>query len=76
MFFVYITARGKNGTLYTGHCEELEIRIQQHKEKRLGGFTAKYGVDQLVCSKCIRLATRRSGGSGRSRSGSVCGSCS
>ena len=48
MFFVYMTASGKNGTLYAGHCEDLAIRIQQHKDKAFPGFTAKYGVDILV----------------------------
>ena len=48
MFFVYITASAKNGTLYAGHCEDLAIRIQEHKDKSFGGFTARYGIDKLV----------------------------
>ena len=34
--------------MYVGHCEDLDIRVLEHKEKTLGGFTAKYGVDKLV----------------------------
>ena len=48
MFHVYMMASGRNGTLYTGSCEDLPIRVEQHKAKRFGGFTAKYGVDKLV----------------------------
>jgi putative endonuclease len=45
-FFVYIMASGRNGTLYVG--VNLRQRVWQHREKVLGGFTEKYGVDQLV----------------------------
>jgi putative endonuclease len=48
MFYAYLTASGRNGTLYAGSCEDLGIRIEQHKTKRFDGFTAKYCVDRLV----------------------------
>jgi putative endonuclease len=41
-------ASKRNGTLYAGHCEDVRIRVEQHRTKRFGGFTAKYGVDKLV----------------------------
>jgi putative endonuclease len=47
-FFVYIVASGRNGTLYVGSTDDLERRAGEHKEKLRRGFTAKYGVDQLV----------------------------
>ena len=47
-FYVYIVASGKNGTLYIGMTDDLEKRIWEHKQKIFKGFTAKYGVDQLV----------------------------
>src|SRR5258708_1899249 len=47
-FYVYILASGRNGTLYTGHTDKLTARVRQHREKTRQGFTAKYGVDQLV----------------------------
>ncbi|MES2833077.1 MAG: GIY-YIG nuclease family protein [Pseudomonadota bacterium] len=47
-FYTYIVASGRNGTLYTGSTDDLLNRIAQHRAKSLGGFTAKYGVDQLV----------------------------
>jgi putative endonuclease len=47
-FYVYIMASGRNGTIYTGSTDHLPTRVEQHKAKRFDGFTAKYGVDQLV----------------------------
>ncbi|MCO5135760.1 MAG: GIY-YIG nuclease family protein [Phyllobacteriaceae bacterium] len=46
--YVYILASRKGGTLYTGVTSDLSRRVFEHKEKLLGGFTAKYAVDRLV----------------------------
>ncbi|MBV9995695.1 MAG: GIY-YIG nuclease family protein [Caulobacteraceae bacterium] len=48
MFYVYITASGRNGTIYTGSTDDIRARIEQHKAKRFSGFTARYGADRLV----------------------------
>ena len=48
MFFTYMLASGKNGTLYTGSTDDLRVRVEQHKAKAFGGFTAKYDVTRLV----------------------------
>ena len=48
MFYVYILASRRNGTIYTGSTDDLRVRVEQHKAKKFSGFTAKYGVDQLV----------------------------
>ena len=45
---VYILANQKNGTLYTGVTSNLRVRVWQHKEKILSGFTSTYGVNQLM----------------------------
>ena len=50
MFYVYILASQRNGTIYTGSCEDLAVRVEQHKTKRFGGFTARHDVDKLVGS--------------------------
>jgi len=76
MFYTYLTASARNGTLYAGSCEDLGIRIEQHKTKRFDGFTAKYGVDRLVWFESHPSAIRRSGASARSRNGSDSGSFS
>jgi putative endonuclease len=47
-FCVYILASKRNGTLYIGVTSQLAARVWQHKSKTADGFTAKYGVDQLV----------------------------
>ena len=47
-FFTYLLSSGRNGTLYCGHTDQLSQRVWQHREKLLGGFTAKYDVHQLV----------------------------
>jgi putative endonuclease len=48
MFFTYILASRRNGTLYTGSTDNLAKRIFEHREKMLPGFTRTYGVSQLV----------------------------
>ena len=48
MFFVYMLASKRRGTLYTGSTSDLVRRIFAHKVKAVPGFTAKYGVDRLL----------------------------
>jgi putative endonuclease len=48
LFWVYIVTNCRNGTLYTGHTDDLPNRIHQHKTKAFRGFSAKYGCDRLV----------------------------
>ena len=48
MFFVYILASKRNGTLYVGVTNDLVQRVGEHKSKVVPGFTRQYGVDQLV----------------------------
>ena len=38
----------KNGTLYVGMTGNLEVRVHQHKEKLVDGFTKTYGLTRLV----------------------------
>jgi putative endonuclease len=44
----YIITNKKNGTLYTGVTSNLIARIAQHRDKQLGGFTARYSLKSLV----------------------------
>ncbi len=48
IFFTYILASQRNGTLYTGSTDDLKKRVWEHKEKVLPGFTSKYDIDRLV----------------------------
>jgi putative endonuclease len=48
MYFVYILASAKNGTLYIGVTNNLVRRIYEHKNNLTKGFTERYSVDKLV----------------------------
>lgn len=45
---VYILAKKRNGTLYTGVTSNLVNRTAEHKSHTIQGFTRDHGVDQLV----------------------------
>jgi predicted GIY-YIG superfamily endonuclease len=47
-FCVYILASQRNGTLYTGHTENIHHRMWEHRNEMRRGFTSKYGVKMLV----------------------------
>ena len=48
MFYVYLLASRKDGTLYLGVTKDLARRTYQHKEKLIPGFTSRYDVRRLV----------------------------
>ena len=48
MYWVYILASGKHGTLYIGVTNDLVRRVFEHRSKAVRGFTSRYGVDRLV----------------------------
>ena len=48
MYYVYILASRKHGTLYIGVTNDLVRRIHQHKTDAVPGFTSRYGVHLLV----------------------------
>ncbi|OGJ45697.1 hypothetical protein A2263_01915 [Candidatus Peregrinibacteria bacterium RIFOXYA2_FULL_33_21] len=47
-YFVYILASKRNGTLYVGMTNNLERRINEHKEQINKSFSSKYNVSRLV----------------------------
>src|SRR4051812_24588735 len=49
--YVYILG-SLSGTFYIGFTGRLEMRIIEHKEWLLEGFTKKYGVDRLLYYEC------------------------
>lgn len=55
MFYVYILASRRNGTLYVGYTDSLTRRVFAHKTKAFKGFTSKCGVDQLVWFQAFEL---------------------
>jgi putative endonuclease len=52
MFYVYLLASRKQGTLYLGVTKDLVRRVYQHKSKALAGFTSRYDVRRLVWFEC------------------------
>jgi putative endonuclease len=50
LYFVYILASKRNGTLYVGITNDLVRRVGEHKSGKVEGFTKKYNVHRLVYS--------------------------
>ena len=48
LYFVYIVASARNGTLYVGVTNDLSRRADEHRQGMVEGFTKKYGVKMLV----------------------------
>jgi putative endonuclease len=48
VFCVHILTNQRNSVLYTGVTGDLKVRIYQHREKLLPGFTNRYNVSKLV----------------------------
>ena len=45
---VYIMTNKYNKVLYTGVTSNVFKRVNEHKEKLIGGFTSRYNVTKLV----------------------------
>ncbi len=52
-FWVYIMA-SKSRPIYTGVTNDIECRVQEHKEGRIEGFTRRYRVNRLVYRERFR----------------------
>jgi len=48
LYYVYILASRRNGTLYIGVSNDILRRTWEHKNDLVAGFTKKYGVHILV----------------------------
>ena len=48
MYYVYLLASRRYGTLYLGVTNNLSRRVWEHKTKAVPGFSSKYDVDRLV----------------------------
>jgi putative endonuclease len=52
VYYVYILASRKHGTLYIGVTNDLVRRIYEHKTRAVPGFTTRYRVHLLVWFEC------------------------
>ena len=52
-YYVYIMASSRNGTLYVGVTGNLSLRVYEHKNHLVKGFTSRYCVDKLVYFECF-----------------------
>ena len=48
MYWVYILASRKHGTIYIGITNDLIRRVYEHKSKIIKGFTREHSVIRLV----------------------------
>jgi len=48
VYYVYILASQRNGTLYIGVTDDLKRRVFEHKSEVIKGFTKQYGVHMLI----------------------------
>lgn len=72
MFYVYLMASRKQGTLYLGVTNNLVRRAYEHKNRVTKGFTAQYGVDRLVWNATM-IQQMQSSAKRNSRSGGAHG---
>ncbi|MGF1670531.1 MAG: GIY-YIG nuclease family protein [Balneolaceae bacterium] len=47
-YFTYILTNKKRGIPYTGMTNNLKVRVWQHKQNIVKGFTSRYNLDKLV----------------------------
>ena len=47
-FYVYMMTNKSRVVLYTGITNSLEVRVWQHQEREIDGFTKKYHIDRLA----------------------------
>ncbi len=62
MYYVYLLASRKHGTLYLGVTNDLVRRVYEHKTKVMEGFTSRYHADVLVYfeeTEDVQAATAR-----------------
>jgi len=53
LYYVYLMANGKHGTLYAGVTRDLIKRAYEHKANVVPSFTRRYHVHKLVWFECF-----------------------
>ena len=52
MYYVYMLASSRHGTLYVGVTNSIRTRLEQHRAGTGSKFVAKYKVHRLVYLEC------------------------
>ncbi|MBQ3045006.1 MAG: GIY-YIG nuclease family protein [Clostridia bacterium] len=47
-YYVYIMTNKNNQVMYVGVTNDIYRRVEEHKAKKIDGFTKKYNVTKLV----------------------------
>ena len=47
-YYLYMMANKYLNVLYTGVTNDLRRRVNEHKEKKIEGFSKQYNIDRLV----------------------------
>ena len=47
-YYVYIVMNKNRTVLYTGFSAQIKVRIQQHENKEIEGFSSKYNCTDIV----------------------------
>src|SRR5690606_4338064 len=55
--WIYIVASKPNGIIYVGQTHELPVRIHQHREGTIEGFSKTHGCKTLVYFEGYQLIT-------------------
>ena len=75
MFYTYIVASQRNGTLYAGSTDDLIKRIWEHKEKVRKGSRPSMAFTSSSGTNRMRAARPPFAASARSRNGGDPGRC-
>ena len=56
MYYVYILASSRHGTLYIGITNSLQKRLEEHRSGKGSKFVKRYGVHRLVYTEAYARA--------------------
>lgn len=56
MYYVYILAGRRHGTLYIGITNSLQKRLEEHRAGKGSEFVKRYGVHRLVYTEAFERA--------------------
>ena len=73
LYYVYILASGRNGTLYTGVTNDIARRVWEHKNDLADGFTKNTASTSSFGTKCTKISKPLLHAKSRSKAGTALG---